>query len=484
MLQKGVAEMKGITKIELFDEKGNKTNEVVSENLVTLAAERILNPYLSILRGGTERGDSTLHLRDWYKNLSPLAKTLYGGLLLFGTDVEQDEKHVLPTPTEIESLVGYAGQGVAELNNPYRGTYNSSESGAVENGYKHVWDFTSEQAIGTIKTVCLTTMWGGEQGWKAQNPDLTRSIMGMYGSNLNKILQSLDTGNEGDFVPSNGYDLGIFNTNIKMTDYPINNRVYFQDGYLYRVGFASDYTTICVRQFNMTNKFTLGETIDLSNADSDYINETTKELTNAYNGRSLVTYTGVDRVCYAIQDKSNKSLLHMVEVKIGGMSIDIKEHDIEIQDYTFLTQPSEDTILVVDDNFIYTFITESNSVFKFSRTSSAIAEEYALPEGVVPTKKGLSLYNGMLVVPAIKDSVCMYYLKTPTTWATLSPNATSTVQFKLLYPYYNAVELPLFINETYLAFFTACLCTINVLSTAVTKTSSKSMKVSYTLINS
>lgn len=473
--------MKGITKIELFDEKGNKTNEVVSENLVTLAAERILNPYLSILRGGTD-GGSNVSLRDWYKNLSPLAKTLYGGLLLFSTDVEQDENHVLPTPTEVESLVGYAGQGVAELNNPYRGTYNSSESGPTDNGYKHVWDFTAEQAIGTIKTVCLTTMWGGEQGWKAQNPDLTRSIMGMYGANLNKILQSFSTLNVGDFVPATGYDLGI--TDSTMTDYPYNNRVYFQDGYLYRVGFASGSKTVCVRQFNMTNKFTLGETIDLSNADSDYTDETTKELTHSYSGRSLMTYTGVDRVCYAIRDTSNASLLHMVEILFGGMSVTINEHDIEIQNYTFLTQPANTSILVVDDNFIYTFVTDSNSVFKFSRTSAAIAEEYALPEGVVPTKKGLSVYNGMLVVPAIKDSVCLYYLKTPNTWATLSPNNSSSVQFSLLYPYYNALELPLFINGNYLAFFTACLCTINVLGTAVTKTSSKSMKVSYTLINS
>ena len=59
--------------------------------------------------------------------------------------------------------VGHAGVAYSGTN-AYRGSYNVNESGAIDGGYRHVWDFGTDKANGEIKCLSLTSKTGGNIG--------------------------------------------------------------------------------------------------------------------------------------------------------------------------------------------------------------------------------------------------------------------------------------------------------------------------------
>lgn len=80
--------------------------------------------------------------------------------MLFGQQIEEDPETIYP-PAGV-NMVG-CGAGVTYSgNNLMAGSYNNTESGKVENGWKHVWDFSTSQANGTIACAALTTQAGGK----------------------------------------------------------------------------------------------------------------------------------------------------------------------------------------------------------------------------------------------------------------------------------------------------------------------------------
>lgn len=84
------------------------------------------------------------------------------GLLLFESEIDEDADNIWPRNGN--KMVGQAGNVSYSGNNTLAGSYNEPESGAVENGYRYVWDFTTSQANGQISCACLTTPWGGKLG--------------------------------------------------------------------------------------------------------------------------------------------------------------------------------------------------------------------------------------------------------------------------------------------------------------------------------
>ena len=61
--------------------------------------------------------------------------------------------------------VAYASNNVNSSANTARGSMNQTESKALENGYKFVWEFTPSQGNGTIAAVALTSAQGGLNGF-------------------------------------------------------------------------------------------------------------------------------------------------------------------------------------------------------------------------------------------------------------------------------------------------------------------------------
>lgn len=147
-------QLQGSAKIELF-EGSKKVHEQHDKNMFTNALSRIFAP----------PKEFACH-SDMYSVISsefmPIATKALGGVLLFDDTIMEDADMVLP-PASV-NCVGFAG-GEYGGSSAYRGNYNTTESGAIANGYRNVWDFATDKANGTIKCLSLTHVNGGNRGW-------------------------------------------------------------------------------------------------------------------------------------------------------------------------------------------------------------------------------------------------------------------------------------------------------------------------------
>lgn len=161
--------LKGKTVIQLFDAKtGELTDTVENTNMVTNAVSNVLNGGLNAIVASQNNGLG-LHSDMGYLYTLPkgfdIAKTFYGGLLVFSEHITEDANHCIPTITEIKSFIGCANQGTSISGNTFKGSLNTSESEQGEGYTKFVWDFTTEQCNGDIACLCLTSNCGGQLGW-------------------------------------------------------------------------------------------------------------------------------------------------------------------------------------------------------------------------------------------------------------------------------------------------------------------------------
>lgn len=155
--------IKGHTSIELRNVKTGEIEKFEDDNMVTNA----LNYYLKDLGmlGRTPLMDNEL------RN-NPIT-ALMGGLLLLDTALDDTSADNILCPGGVKMVGNGAynvtanGQdGVTEL-----GSYNATNSGWMSDGsFKMEWDFTQEQANGTINCACLTSANHGYIGEGNTNP--------------------------------------------------------------------------------------------------------------------------------------------------------------------------------------------------------------------------------------------------------------------------------------------------------------------------
>ena len=154
--------IKGKATIQIIDEKsGEMVREIHEENMITNAVDTILNPPDYIETGMDAENDRSYNpLRDFLGNLSD---TAFRGVIVCRDKIPEDGNNMMLPWTNEE--VGHAGISNTNTDTTI-GTYNSNESGRIENGkgYRHVWDFASDKANGEIGCICLTTKDGGTCG--------------------------------------------------------------------------------------------------------------------------------------------------------------------------------------------------------------------------------------------------------------------------------------------------------------------------------
>ena len=152
----------GHTKIILEDVNTKEQQIYEDDNFVTNAFEELIqqrgifgNVYKSLLR---EYLDSNTYDKMMMKYLT-------GGIILFDEafpEGDEGKKCIYPP-------AGISQVGMGRIATTYTGeqrmagSYNNDESGWLNNhlGYRHVWDFTTNQANGDIASVSLTTATGG-----------------------------------------------------------------------------------------------------------------------------------------------------------------------------------------------------------------------------------------------------------------------------------------------------------------------------------
>lgn len=208
--------IKGTSKIQIFNAKtGELEHEQTNTNLVTRAVQDLINDNdplgLGKLTNVYTSSSATYYAKSFRKlsYLTPLDKVAFGGILLWDNTIDEDPNITMP-PDGVHN-VGHAGDTYSGANK-YRGTYNANESGAIENGYRHVWDFATDKANGTIKCISLTSKNGGICGYKNDensNNEL-KPPYSYFDFGSDKSYISLNTNYNYIDFDNNGADNGAF----------------------------------------------------------------------------------------------------------------------------------------------------------------------------------------------------------------------------------------------------------------------------------
>ena len=152
--------------ITLTDKNTGEVETVAEENMVTNAVNNILG--LNPMGVFYEAGDSIDGI-EWNNSLLPICPNMIGGILLFSQALPEEADYIYTTSSNLP--VAYASNNVNSTANQARGSMNLTESKALENGYKFVWEFTPSQGNGTIAAAALTSAQGGTNGYGSQVGD-------------------------------------------------------------------------------------------------------------------------------------------------------------------------------------------------------------------------------------------------------------------------------------------------------------------------
>lgn len=219
--------LKGTMKIELTDVHTGETETVLEQNMVT-------NQLANIFKHMGYCKDPDILLSSW----CPYYQTLLGGLLLFGTPIEEDPDNVYP-PAEA-NMVGCAVYNMQNsTTNTVRGGYNATESELnTANGYmKYVYDFTTAQANGTIACACLTNAYGGYSSYGGK--DVANSNLNLGIRVDTGVMQYVYTSYTGGTTGDHYSGLSIGSTEVLFLIDPENDCAYY-----FRINSATGITII------------------------------------------------------------------------------------------------------------------------------------------------------------------------------------------------------------------------------------------------
>ena len=192
--------LKGTATIELTNADGSKET-YKHDNMITNAVNDLCM---------SQRGEMATILKI-VDNGDSYAQALFGGLLLFDETLNSDPAdYFLPTV----KCTGYASQDAYAGLDTCRGSFNASEGGLQADGsYKFVWDFSTSQANGTIKSLALCPNMMGQIGLtnsqvtsEKKNFDMKRTSVAPFDSS-GKMLAS-DVVIDG-YPASNMYIVGV-----------------------------------------------------------------------------------------------------------------------------------------------------------------------------------------------------------------------------------------------------------------------------------
>ena len=149
--------------IEFMDSDSNVIETITEENIITNAVNDIMgiNPLAVFYSAGTGQVQV-----DWHNQFLPICPNLIGGILLFSKALEANPDNIYPGSNNLP--VAYASNDVNSTSNTARGSLNLTESKALENGYRFVWEFSPSQGNGTIAAVALTSSFGGANGFGSE----------------------------------------------------------------------------------------------------------------------------------------------------------------------------------------------------------------------------------------------------------------------------------------------------------------------------
>ena len=459
--------MKGITQIELKNVVTGETQLYQEENMITEAVTDLLRALPMYYQHS-----------EIEKNFVPLWEKAMGGIVLFDATIEEQTNSYYE-PYGVNK-VGYASAGASNLTDPKRGSRNTIESQILTNGVKMVWDFTTAQANGTIKSICLTSTEGGEGEYG--------SVSGQIKTNTRFITKNTISSSESNAITVS-YCL------VSVEEDAINKVPQL-------ISITQEIATIKLRKHtiplgivSMTNKsLTYGvcdesETVAVTFKNAESLAANYLSFVDGGDGYWYGFYTPGNRIgngklyvvkikkeSYEITDLGYQTLTGCALVSINSYSMVFLP--VISNGYVYLSK--FDTTLSSSYNYYYgtetvykvnlsnfTDIVEIVTGERFSRGANYIASA-RLPNGSV-------VYNDRIIHP---DNSCM-----------VMPTLSSTYSWFFDDYYFN---YPLICYKTFLftlGEYKRCmmainpyyLASINNLDTPITKTADKTMKITYTL---
>ena len=204
----------GNVTIELEDQNTGTVERVLETNMVTNAVNDLLgcNPMGLFYKCSGQYDDMVL----WNSEMLPICPNMIGGILLFPSALTENAANIYPSSTNLP--IAYASNDVNATANVKRGSMNLTESMALSDGYKFVWEFTPSQGNGTIAAIGLTSKQGGANA---------------YGSDV-----AVDTALLQLRQNSLSLDVTWLNTLFRTVE------VDFENGLLYSIAYASNTVTV------------------------------------------------------------------------------------------------------------------------------------------------------------------------------------------------------------------------------------------------
>lgn len=474
--------IKGKTTFELTDVNTGEVEVIEDSNMITNGLQEFLRTYgyfgCDILNNDTMRNNS-------------LWVNLLGGLFLFDSRLEENVNN-----TFMPAGVKMIGNGSKDVSNSGAvtelGSYNTTESGLQSDGsIKLVYEFNTAQANGTIACACLTSKIGGYIG---MGNDSTRYVNTNYNlfefiSDYSHICQSNIAGAKRD---------------TSHILYPVysENAIYFTNPY--NINYSSSqasqhwsvtkkiqilkvragFTGVSIKDRKYLDKVMATYDVDIPQDILDYMGTSTNYITISRDS---------ERNVYVIFNKSSYATL-----KAGAFCWIMKiDKDMKATAYKFTNNTGvslstgDTTIITFDGDYLWTYAnsapyylygikySDSTQIIETGINKGSKYRLYTIGKNLIGinSESGKDIYYA----PSIYDVVNRTHRHVN---GIIKSDAHKLVPFPdkkgvYLYVSYNSsndnpCDLYVMKDPRYLA-------TINNLSEPVVKTSSKTMKVTYTL---
>ena len=181
----GIEAIHGHTIIELKDVRNGRRERIESDNAVTDGAESLLR----------SMGVCNVNLMpDNSNSPTPIGAYLFGGIFLLNDAIPTS-----PQAKYVPAGVKMVGNGSYKVSNSTvvteMGSYNEVESSLTKNKFEQVYDFSTQQANGIIKSVCLTSALAGFAGMGNSSSQVPHPNQKIFTVNGNPMFQNYHTQN-------------------------------------------------------------------------------------------------------------------------------------------------------------------------------------------------------------------------------------------------------------------------------------------------
>lgn len=501
--------LKGHTKIELINEDGSKKT-VEHDNMITTAVDHFLKSY---------RGELPPILK-MSNNGDSYAKNLFGGIMLFDDTLSSNaDEYFIPST----KITGYASQDAYAGLDVARGSFNESESGLQDDGsYKFVWDFTTAQANGKIQSLGLCPNIMGQIG---ASDSIQTSEMKTF-----SFIKDAPNPFTDNMLPRSGSTDGVYNYSLIICAiigdiaYVVNeNNIYYNNSY------SSDFILnnggkLVLRRFKLgATNVGLGDKVSMARyidtVEVALPSEFTDVLTSSYGygavattfdatNNKLIVYpcaiksniavNGTTKYCEIELTNSMKTTVYTYTNTTAGV-LPYANNDSHYPNSNLRTSWTAHLKLYVCEDYIVSITKKDDyhNMYVTKRADNTQVKEvvYNGNNVINTTSAGCGfcpIYrSGNILVFGLKSSYSIsnfpwgIYILDMSTGVAKKTNSTDFYSYNVIANYNPLVWVS---NGSYLGYKLKInpfvLTTKNNLDSAVTKTASQSMKITYTLTES